>query len=133
MQADITPKQMSMQIASNVNSERIMAVKVMPLFIKNFVMKTIYNSVGEKKSCFSLSNLGAVKVPEIFETYVERMDFVLGVQSSAPYNCGVLSYGDTLYINFIRNIQESELESHTYRVLRELGLPVRVQSNYQER
>lgn len=132
MGAEITPKQMSMKIAVNVNSERIMAVRVMPLFIKNIVMKAVFNSVGERKSCLTLSNLGAVKVPETMEPYIERMDFILGVQATAPYNCGVLSFGDTLYINFIRNIREPDLESHFFRVLRDMGLPVQVRSNHRD-
>lgn len=129
MELDITPKQMSMKIATNVNSERIMAVKIMPLFIKNIVMKAIFDSVGERKSCLALSNLGAVKLPDIMTPYIERMDFILGVQASAPYNCGVISFGDTLYVNFIRNIRESELERHFHCVLRDFGIPVKVQSN----
>lgn len=132
MDTDITTKQMSMKIATNVNSEKIMAVRVMPLFIKNLVMKAVFNSVGERKSCLSLSNLGAVKLPEEMKPYVERFDFILGVQASAPYNCGVISYGDTMYINFIRNIRESELEYHFFKVLRDMGLPVQVQSNARE-
>ena len=61
--------------------------------------------------------------------YVERMDFVLGVQATRPHNCGVLSFGDHLYINFVRNIREPKLEYAFYQVLRDLGLPVQVQSN----
>ena len=34
-----------------------------------------------------------------------------------------------MYINMIRNIREPELESHFYRVLHALGLPVKVESN----
>lgn len=133
METEITPKQMSMKIAANVNSERLMAVRVMPLFIKNIVMKLAFNWMGERKSCLSLSNLGAAKLPEAMLPYVERMDFILGAQASAPYNCGVISFGDTLYINFIRNIRESNLEYHFYRVLRDMGLPVAVESNHRER
>jgi len=44
----------------------------------------------------------------------------------------VLSYGDTLYVNFIRNIRESELEYHFHCVLRDMGIPVQVQSNRPE-
>ena len=65
--------------------------------------------------------------------YVERMDFILGVQAAAPYNCGMLSYGDTLYISFIRNIRDAELERHFFAVLQELGLSVTVESNRNER
>jgi NRPS condensation-like uncharacterized protein len=129
MGLEIEPKIMSSKIATNVGSERLMAVRVMPLFVKNFVMKLVFDSVGEKKNCLSLSNLGAVDLPEIMKGYVARMDFILGVQATAPHNCGALSYGDTLYINMIRNIREPELESHFYRVLRDLGLPVQVESN----
>lgn len=132
MGLDINRKHMSMMIAANVNSERIMAVRLMPLFVKNFVMKVIFDSVGERKSCLSLSNLGAVKLPDEMRNYVERMDFILGVQASAPYNCGVISYGDSMYINFIRNIKESELEYHFYRVLADMGIAAEVQSNRNE-
>lgn len=60
---------------------------------------------------------------------MSRLDFIIGVQARAPHNCGVLSYNGTMYINFIRNIREPELEMHFYRVLRELGLAVKAESN----
>lgn len=129
MGLEINPKYMSTRIAANVASERILAVKLMPLFIKNIVMKAVFHAVGERKSCLSLSNLGKVTLPKEMMPYVQRMDFILGAQATAPHNCGVLSFGDTLYINFIRNVRESELESRFFHVLRDLGLPVQVESN----
>ena len=106
-----------------------MILKVMPLFVKNFAMKLVYDAVGEKKSCLSISNLGAITLPEEMKEYVKRMDLVLGVQATNPNNCGVLSYGDILYINFIRNIKEPELESTFCRIMKELGLWIKVESN----
>ena len=129
MGLDITPQQMSAKIATNVSSERLLVVKLMPLFIKNAVMKAVFNAVGERKSSLSMSNLGQVTLPEAMTPYVERLDFILGVQATAPSNCGVLSYKDTLYINFIRNIREPDLEYAFYRVLRDQGIPVTVDSN----
>ena len=133
MGLDLDPKLMSTKIATNVSSERIMAVKLMPLFIKNMVMKAVFNAVGERKSCLSLSNLGAVRLPEEMVGFVERLDFILGVQATSPYNCGVISFEDTLYVNFIRNIREPELEYHFSRCLQELGIPVTVESNRAQR
>ena len=129
LKIEIIYKYMSKMIAANVSSERLMAVKLMPLFVKNIIMKIIFDTVGEKKSCLSLSNLGRVTLPEVMMPYVKRMDFILGVQATAPYNCGALSYGDTLYVNFIRNIRQPDLERHFYRVLQSLQLPVQVQGN----
>ncbi len=131
MGIDITPKQLGMKIAANVSSEKIMAVRVMPLFIKNLVLKAMFDSAGEKKQCLSMSNLGQVQLPEEMLPYVDRMDFILGVQASAPHNCGVLSFKDKLYINFIRDIKESDLEYHFFCVLRDMGLQVQVESNDQ--
>lgn len=132
MALEVNPKFMSSLIATNVDSERMMAVKVAPLFLKNLIMKAVFNVVGERKSTLSLSNLGAIRMPRELAEYVERMDFILGVQNASPYNCGVLSVGDTLYINFIRNIREPELEYHFHRALQELGLTAQVRSNSQE-
>lgn len=129
MGLEITAKHMSSVIATNVNDERNPLVRLIPLPIKNMVMKAIFDSVGERKSCLSLSNLGLVKMPEIMRQYIRRMDFILGVQAAAPYNCGMLSFGDTVYINFIRNISDPELERHFFAVLRDIGIPVTVESN----
>jgi len=70
-----------------------------------------------------------VQVPEQMQPYIRRFDFILGVQAAAPYNCGVVSYGDTVYVNFIRNIRAAELERHFYRILRDMGIDVTVESN----
>lgn len=132
MALEVNPKFMSSLIATNVSSERMAAVKIVPLFLKNIIMKAVFNAVGERKSCLSLSNLGAVKMPREMERFVERMDFILGIQATSPYNCGVLSVGDTLYINFIRNIREPKLEYHFHRALQEQGLTAQVRSNAEQ-
>lgn len=129
MGMDITPKQMSRRIAANVSPERMIAVKLMPLFLKNIVMKAVFNAVGERKACLSMSNLGLVQLPDAMMPYVQRFDFILGAQATKPNNCGIVSFGENVYINFIRNIREPALEYHFHCVLRDLGLPVQVQSN----
>ena len=129
MNLELTKKEMTKRIAVNVNTEKNPVLKVVPLFLKNIVMRTVFNIVGERKSCFSLSNLGEVKIPDEMKKYISRMDFVLGVQSRAPYNVGVLSLGGTMYINFIRNIKEPLLEQKFYEQMRLLGIEVMVDSN----
>ena len=130
MGLEVTAKRMGSMIATNISSERSMAVRLIPLFLKNIVMKIIFDLVGERKSCLSMSNLGMVKLPEEMAGYVTRMDFILGVQAQTPYNCGMVSYGDSLYINFIRGVQETGLEYRFFKVLQEQGLSVQAQSNH---
>ena len=120
---------MRAKFAANVASERSPVLRVMPLFIKNLAMKAVFDTVGECKSCLCLSNLGRVELPDVMAPYVTRLDFIIGVQARAPHNCGVVTWGDTVYINCIRSIREPELELSFYRVLHRLGLPVKVESN----
>ena len=129
MGTEFTQKHMGCVIAANVGDEKNPLVRLIPLPIKNAVMKAIFDSVGEKKSCLTLSNLGRIQIPDCMHPYVERFDFILGAQAAAPYNCGMLSFNDTIYLSFIRNIRDAELERHFYDVLHEVGLPVTVESN----
>ena len=123
------PQTMRAKFAANVASEQSPLLRIMPLFIKNLAMKAVFDTVGECKSCLCLSNLGVVQLPEVMTPYVARMDFIIGVQAKAPHNCGVLTWNDTVYINCIRSIRESELELRFYQVLHRLGLPVTAESN----
>lgn len=124
-----TKKNMSKMIETNVADERCIALRVVPLFIKNFVMKMVFNTVGERKSCLSFSNLGYVRLPEELERHVERVDFILGPQANAPYNCSIYSYRGVLNVTLSRDIKEALIENYFYRELRELGIETTVQSN----
>ncbi|MBR5539619.1 MAG: hypothetical protein IKU61_06940 [Clostridia bacterium] len=129
MQLGVTEKNMAAMIATNVKDEKPLLLRMTPLFIKNIVMKMIFDAVGEKKSCFSFSNLGICRVPDEFSKYVERISFVIGVQASAPYNLSAITYKGRLELSVIRNIKEPLLERELYRVLRGLGLHAIAESN----
>lgn len=132
MALDVTDKEMRSRITKNVGQEQSPIIRVIPLGIKNVIMKAVYNAVGEKKSCFTFSNLGAVIVPEEMKRHVKRMDFVLGTAAMIHCNCGALSYNGELRMSFIRNIKEPELEYEFYKVMRSLGIRMRAESNSRE-
>ena len=71
-----------------------------------------------------------VDIPDVMRPYVDHFDFVLGPQSSAPYNAGMITYDGTARLNIIRNIREPRLERALYEVLRSRGVKVKVESNY---
>ncbi len=124
-----TKKNMAKMIETNVADERNILLRIVPLFIKNIVMKMVFNSVGEKKSCLSFSNLGIIKVPENMQEHIERIDFILGPQAQAPYNCSAYTYRGILNVTFSRDIKEARIETYFFRELQNLGVEVTVQSN----
>ena len=125
----VTSKEMRSRITTNVDSERSIFVKILPLFIKNIAMKAVYNLFGERKSCITLSNLGNVRLPDGMDEYVKRMDFVLGAQAMTNFNCGMLSYDGTLYINFTRKCEDATIEREFFEVLKAQGVRVKAESN----
>ena len=129
MKLEITDKNMAAMIATNVGSEKPMLSRIAPLFVKNIIMKIIFTAVGERKSSFSFSNLGVVTLPKEMSDHIDRMDFVLGVQSSAPYNTSAVTYKGRLYFNIIRNISDPILEYEIHKVFGEIGLGAIVESN----
>ncbi len=129
---ELNEKNIAAMVKTNVKDEENLVLKVMPLFIKNAAMKLVFNLVGERKSTLTFSNLGLVKLPEIMDSYVDRFDFVLSVQSNAPYNSGFISYKDKSYLSIIRNIKEPRLEMALYKVLRDLGIKVKAESNQRD-
>ncbi len=129
IRSEAVPQKMAARIAANVGPQRMFLVRIMPLFVKTPVMRAIYAASGEKKGCINISNMGTITVPPEMEKYIERFEFIIGVQLSYPNNCSVVSYGGVTYINMIRSIKESELERLFFSKLVALGIPVEIESN----
>ena len=132
MALEAVPEKMAARIAANVLPQWAPLMRAAPLFLKKIALKMIYNRVGERKGCINISNMGRVKLPAVLETYVERLDLMIGVQYTYPNNCAVVSYGDKTCINIVRNIQETELERRFFTRLVKLGIPVRIESGEKE-
>ncbi|MBE6624929.1 MAG: steryl acetyl hydrolase [Ruminococcaceae bacterium] len=129
MKLQITEKHLSSRISTNVQSERSMILKLAPLFLKNIVMKLIFNAVGDRTGCFTMSNLGVIKLPEALENHIKRMDFVLGAQTYGAYNVGLITYAGKANLNVIRNIREPILERAFYEVIKGEELHTIIEGN----
>ncbi len=133
LELSATAKNIQAVFTTNVNSEKVFIVKLVPLFIKNIVMKAVFDRVGESQACITMSNLGRINVPEKMRGYVKAFDFILSPQARSPHNCGICSYGNELRINFIRRSEDPELEREFFRNLVRLGHHVTVWSNSKPR
>lgn len=131
--AEAVPQKMAGRIAANVKPQKNPVIRLMPLAVKNLVMRGVYADSGEKKGCMNLSNLGQTEMPPVFAAYIRRLEFIIGVQRSYPNNCSVVSFGGKTYINMIRSIRETEVERLFFSRLVELGIPVEIEENERER
>lgn len=116
-------------INANVKVQKNFFVKIMPLFIKNFVLKMCFNYMGENLQTLALSNIGQVSCPEEFKDFVESYTFNLGRSLYNQKSIGVVSFGDKLSICISSKIAENETERDIFRMLADFGLDVEIYSN----
>lgn len=116
-------------ITTNAATQRHPLIRVVPLFIKDFVVRTFYTKVQDKNSSAGLTNMGALHVPEEMKPYIERFDIYMGQPFSSRTNCAVISFEDILTINFASSIVEADVERYFFRKLVQDGIHVKIESN----
>ena len=116
-------------ITTNASTQRNPVIRVVPLFIKDFVVRTFYTRVQDKNSSAGLTNMGALHVPEDMKPYIERFDIYMGQPFSSRTNCAIISYEDILTINFASSIVEADVERYFFRKLVQDGIHVKIESN----
>ncbi len=118
-------------ITTNANTQRNPFIRVVPLFIKDFVVKQFYTRVQDKNSSAGLTNMGALKVPEGMASHIERFDIYMGQPFSSRTNCAIVSFQDTLTVNFASSIMETDVERYFFRKLVKDHIHVTIESNRQ--
>ena len=116
-------------ITTNAATQRNPFIRVVPLFIKDMVVKTFYTKVQDRNSSAGLTNMGALKVPDGMKPYIERFDIYMGQPFSRITNCAVISFEDTLTVNFASSIIEADVERYFFRKLVQDGVHVKIESN----
>lgn len=116
-------------ITTNAATQRNLFIRVVPLFIKDFVVRQFYSKVQDKNSSAGLTNMGVLYVPETMKPYIERFDIYMGQPFSSRTNCAIISFEDTLTINFASSIIEADVERYFFRKLVQDGIHVKIESN----
>lgn len=125
----INEKFLKGDITTNAATKRNPFIRIVPLFIKDFVVRLFYTRVQDKNSSAGLTNLGSVYVPDAMKPYLERFDIYMGIPYSQRTNCAIASFGDTLTVNFASCIIEADVERRFFQKLVEDGIAVTIESN----
>ncbi len=116
-------------INANVKSEKNFFVRIMPLGIKNFVLKLVYSKVGEKLFTSTLTNVGLIKLPEELNEKIEHYFVVLGATKLNRINLTANSFGNECAITFSSRLKENRIIKNYFKFLSEFGLNIKIFSN----
>lgn len=125
----INEKLLRGDITTNAETQRNPLIRIVPLFIKDLVVRTFYARIQDRNSSAGLTNMGALKVPEGMAEYIERFDIYMGQPFSRRTNCAIISFGDILTVNFASSILEADVERYFFQKLVQDGIHVKIESN----
>ena len=129
MRYHLSPKMLRGDITTNARVQQNPFIRVVPLPIKDFVVRLFYTKVQDRNSSAGLTNMGAMKLSAELEKHIERFDIYMGQPFSNRTNCAIISFQDTLTVNFASSIKETDVEREFFRKLVKDGIHVKIESN----
>ena len=123
-------KLLCVNVASNLQTERNLFIRLCPIWVKNIIMKVIHKVAGEYIISTVLSNLGKVTFPTGCAEHIERIEFMLGAPVKPMCQATMVSNGNSLQLVFSDNVKEKFLQREVLRFLAKEGIPITVESNF---
>lgn len=116
-------------ITTNAATQQNPLIRIIPLFIKDRVVRQFYKMVQDKSSTVGLTNMGVLQVPENMIPWIERFDICMGQPFSRRTNCSIVTCQDQMTITFASSIYESDVERLFFTKLVKDGIHVKLESN----
>lgn len=125
MKKSLEPDVINNQMSKMIWLEKFFIVRLIPLVIKNIVLKYSYKKTRLKQT-LGLSNVGIISVPKETEKYIEK--FIVFNSTDALELC-VCSFLDELSLSFTSHFISNEIENNFFRTLKEFGINIDIYSN----
>lgn len=105
--------------------EDIFILRLIPIFIKDLVLKYAYK-LTDKYQTMTLSNIGVIKMPEIYQKYIDYFDVFISTSSIQMCMC---SYLNKMLLSFTSQFTSSEIEKNFFRYLTNEGVNITINTN----
>lgn len=105
--------------------ENLFFIRLIPLFIKNIILKYTYKGTRTKQT-LGLSNVGIIDMPEDARKYIDKF---MVMNSTDSLELVVVSYLDNISLTFSSHFTNNELEKSFFCILKEYGLNLEIYSN----
>lgn len=110
---------------STINLENIFIVRLVPVILKDFVLKLAYK-IASKYQTMTLSNIGIVKIPKVYEKYIDYFDVFISTETIQMCMC---SYEDNMVLSFTSKFTTSEIERYFFKTLSSNNIDVYINTN----
>lgn len=122
-------RKIARQISRNAGGTRILAVRLVPLVVKDFFARILFNVLGEGLITTFVSNLGEASFPGGVAGRVRRVDFIPAPSRTTKTNFSIVSWNGEVVVSAGSLSGNTAAETFFFRRLASLGIPVRIESN----
>ena len=129
MRVELDPRSLHRQLARNVHAERQLAIRLIPIFFKDVILRTVHRMRGETVNTASLSNLGGVTLDPAADELVESFDFIPPRSPVTGVNMTMIGFRDTLTVGFGSSREDRDVETEVARAFAAEGCLARLRTN----
>lgn len=128
LKTGLTKENLGRIISGYIKIEKNIAVRMVPLPLKNLVLK-IAGQLNGTASTSTISNIGRSNIPAELKPYIKMFSVICSTDKLQACLC---SCDNLLSVSFSSAFESHEVEKHFFRSLSEMGVPVEVVSNHPE-
>ncbi len=125
LKASLNESAISANMTKLIWLEKFFLIRLIPLFIKNKVMKYSYNYT-RKKQTMGLSNVGIITLPKNCKPYLDK---IMVMNSTDAFEICLVSYEDEICLSISSHFLNSELEKNFFRLLKSYNLDLTIYDN----
>ena len=129
MKEELQKETLQMRFTSNVRTERNFALRIAPIFIKQFAMRIGYNILADQIHSFSFSNLGVFDLPDEMKKHIDKVIFTTGCSKNTPVNLGAITFNNKITITFSSYLLDRSIQKYFFRFLANEGVNLTIESN----
>lgn len=129
MKEELNKEVLQQRFTFNVRSERHFAMRIVPRFIKEFVLRYAYYFVADQYNSMTISNLGFFDLPEEMKAHIDKVSFINGASKSAPLNMGVITFNNKITMSFTTALIDRAFEREFFRFLTNEGVDIVIENN----
>jgi NRPS condensation-like uncharacterized protein len=124
----ITKEHLEDLFSYSVSNQRNLFLRVVPLFLKNIVMRLVYNQSALANTT-TITNIGIVQVDEAYRPYIESFHAFIAMSKGQELKGTICSYNGTLAFTFSSVFAENSVQGAFFRKVAEDGVDVRIETN----
>ena len=128
LKEQITKENLESQFSVSVSNQKNLFLRMVPLMIKNLVMRYVYNRSAVAYTS-TITNIGFAQLDPIYEPYVKRFRAFIAMSKGQSLKGCINSYQDTLVFNFTSTFSDTSVQKEFFRKIAEDGVTVQIETN----